>query len=100
MNSLFEVNGRRSPVTGKYKNNEGRAPGNRQPVTGNSITYWFFPYKLPFFVLRNFSNGISSCLMNPFCGNSLLATISTTAATEAAVVQEMARHSLPFIVIG
>ncbi len=54
----------------------------------------------PFSVSKNTSNGISSCLINPLDGKSPLSTISMTAAIEAAVVQEIALHSCPSMVIG
>jgi hypothetical protein len=63
-----------------------------------SIIYSFYhaliDYKkyFPFSVSKNLSNGISSCLIKPLLGKEPLATISTTAAKEAAVVQEIARH--------
>jgi hypothetical protein len=54
----------------------------------------------PFRVLMNASMGISSCFRNPFAGKAPLETISRTAQTEAAVVQEIARQVLPAICFG
>ncbi len=59
-----------------------------------------FLYKLPFPVCKNASSEISSCLMKPCWGKVPRATISTTAATLAAVVQLMARQVLPLCSMG
>lgn len=57
-------------------------------------------YKAPLSVARNASSGISSCLMRPLAGSTPMATNSSTAHTEAAVVQAIARHCCWATVLG
>ena len=48
-------------------------------------------------VWRNARNGMSSCLTKPRCGSVPWLTSSTTATSEAAVVQAMAVRVVPHL---
>ena len=70
---------------------------NLTPQTSNLNHHPKYP---PFSVSKNAPKSISSCLINPLPGNVPLSTISITAQIDAAVVQDIARHWIPSILIG
>ena len=77
---------------------------SRRQLSPNSAvqshTFPTVPNRAPCLVDNTSSKEMSSCRMNPAPGSRPSATSSTTAAAEAAVVQEIARQARPLISSG